>query len=161
MSHDERAKRRKTFPPADSDSGASDDEAAYQKFLKGKGEGKLKPGNSKWNTCHVELCKTFEQAGTLDRYGIKHLSLWTDLIQDGTLSGCHKEPDGSKYSTVVHAEPLPKRGMSVVCARGQNDVLTNFCPSTRGRAEMGETTAIFHACFPVVCIVPNSQTTFW
>ena len=76
MPHDERTKRRKTFPLADSDSGASDDEAAYQKFLKGKGEGKLKPGNSNWNTCHMELRKTLEQAGTLDRYGIKHLCLY-------------------------------------------------------------------------------------
>ena len=126
MPHDERAKRRKTFPPADSDSGASDDEAAYQKFLKSKGEGKLKPGNSSWDTCHMELCKTLEQAGTLDRYGIKHLSLWTDLIQDGTLSGCHEEPDWTKYLHVVHVEPLPKRGMGFVRARGQNDVLTNF-----------------------------------
>lgn len=27
---------------------------------------------------------------------------------------------------VVHVEPLPKRGMGFVRARGQNDVLTNF-----------------------------------
>ena len=48
------------------------------------------------------------------------------MIQDGTLSGCHEELDWSKYLTVVHVEPLPKRGMSFVRARGQNDVVTNF-----------------------------------
>ena len=126
MPHDERAKRKKTFPSTDSDSGASDDEAAFQKFLKGQGEGKLKSTNDNWNACHLELRKTLEQAGTLDRYGIKHLSLWTDLIQDGTLSGCHEEPDWTKYLHVVHVAPLPKRGMGFTRARGQNDVLTNF-----------------------------------
>ena len=84
MPHDEKAKRKKTFPSTDSDSGDSD-EAAFQKFLKGQGEGKLKSSNDSWNACHLELRKTLEQAGTLDRYGIKHLSLWTDLIRDGTV----------------------------------------------------------------------------
>lgn len=128
MPHDERAKRRKTFPSTDSDSGASDDEAAFQKFLKvqGEGKGKVKSGNDSWNACHLELRKTLEQAGTLDRYGIKHLSLWTDLILDGTLSGCHEEPDWTKYLHIVHVAPLPKRGMGFTRARGQNDVLNNF-----------------------------------
>ena len=64
MPHDERAKRRTTFPQADNDSGASD-EAAKQELFKGKGECKLEPGNSNWNTCHKELHKTLEKAGSL------------------------------------------------------------------------------------------------
>ena len=126
MPHDEKAKRRKTFPSTDSDSGDSDDEAAFQKFLKGQGQGKLKSSNDSWNACHLELRKTLEQAGTLDRYGIKHLSLWTDLIRDGTVSGCHEEPDWTKYLHVVHVAPLPKRGLGFTRAREPNDVLTNF-----------------------------------
>ena len=150
MPHDKRAKRRKTFPPADSDSGASDDEAAYQKFLKSKGEGNLKPGNSSWNACHMELCKTLEQAGTLDRYGIKHLSLWTDLIQDGTLSGCHEEPDWTKYLHVVHVEPVPERGMGFVLARGQNDVLTTFSFSARKTGSGRDNSNL--PCMPCCCL---------
>ena len=119
MPHDEKTKRRKTFPSTDSDCGDSDDEAAFQKFLKGQGECKLKSSNDSWNACHLELRKTLEQAGTLDRYGIKHLSLWTDLIRDGTVSGCHEEPDWTRYLHVVHVAPLPKRGLGLHVQGGQ------------------------------------------
>lgn len=150
LPHDKRAKRRKTFPPADSDSGASDDEAAYQKFLKSKGEGKLKLGNSNWNTCHMELCKALEQAGTLDRYGIKHLSLWTDLIENGTLLGCHKEPDWTKYLHVVHVEPLPKRGMGFVHARGKMMYSPIFSFSVRKTGNGRDNSNL--PCMPCCCL---------
>lgn len=119
MPHDEKAKRRKTFPSTDSDSGASNDEAAFQKFLKGQGEGKGKVKSRKdgWNAFHLELQKTLEQAGTLDRYGIKHLSLWTDLVQDGPLSECHEEPDWTKYLHTVHVALLPRRGIGFTHAK--------------------------------------------
>ncbi|KAJ7391174.1 hypothetical protein OS493_019305 [Desmophyllum pertusum] len=112
--HDKKAKKRKTTvsPSTDSDSDASCDEAAYEKFIEQSADkGKLKSSNSDLNTCHVELRKALEQDGTLDRYGIQHLSLWTDLIQDGKVSGAHEEPDWRKYLNVVHVELLPKRGM--------------------------------------------------
>ncbi|KAJ7369986.1 hypothetical protein OS493_034931 [Desmophyllum pertusum] len=136
--HDKKAKKRKTAvsPSTDSDSDASCDEAAYEKFIEQSSDkGKLKSSNSDWNTCHVELRKALEQDGTLDRYGIQHLSLWTDLIQDGKVSGAHEEPDWRKYLNVVHVEPLPKRGMGLVRAKGQNDVLTTFLMQQEMRRE--------------------------
>ena len=123
---DKEVRKRKAaaLSSVNSDSDASEDEVAFQRFLKkGADKGKLKSQNSDWNTCHVELRKALEESGTVDRYGIQHLSLWTDLILDGTVSGSHEEPDWSKY---LHVEPLPKRGMELVRARGQNDMLSTF-----------------------------------
>lgn len=135
---DKEVRKRKAaaLSSVDSDSDASEDEVAFQKFLeKGADKGKLKSQNSDWNTCHVELRKALEKSGTVDRYGIQHLSLWTDLILDGTLSGSREEPDWSKYLHVVHVEPLPKRGMGLVRARGQNDMLATFLVQQEIRRE--------------------------
>lgn len=75
---DKEVRKRKAaaLSSVDSDSDASEDEVAFQKFLeKGADKGKLKSQNSDWNTCHVELRKALEKSGTVDRYGIQHLSL--------------------------------------------------------------------------------------
>ena len=138
MPGSKKGKKQKTavFSSVDSESDASGDEAAFEKFLKqGGGKDKLKSANSDWNTCHVELRKALEKAGTLDRYGIQHLSLWTDLMQDGTVSGCNEQPDWAKYLHVVHVEPLPKRGTGFVRARGQNDMLATLLMQQEMRRE--------------------------
>ena len=135
---DKEVRKRKAvaLSSVNSDSDASEDEVAFQKFLKkGAGKGKLKSQNSDWITCHVELRKALEKSGTVDRYGIQHLSLWTYLMLDGTVSGSHEEPDWSKYLHVVHVELLPKRGMGLVRARGQNDMLATFLVQQEIRRE--------------------------
>ena len=51
-----------------------------------------------------------ENIGTLDRFGVVHLRLWTDLIVNGTVSGVDEEPDWSRYRHIISVDPLPKRG---------------------------------------------------
>ena len=127
MPHDEKAKRRKTFPSTDQVTVVIVMmKLLFKSFSKAKVKVNLSHRTTVGFPYHLELRKALEQAGTLDRYGIKHLRLWTDLIRDGTVSGCHEEPDWSKYLHVVHVAPLPKRGLGFTRARGQNDVLTNF-----------------------------------
>ncbi|XP_028394592.1 uncharacterized protein LOC114518802 [Dendronephthya gigantea] len=99
------------------------DEEAYMNFLANGPEDKLKDTNDRWNKVHVELRKTLEKAGTLDRYGIPHLSLWTDLIIDGRVSGVSEEPDWSKHLDIVQVQPVPKRLSGIERAKGPSDVL--------------------------------------
>lgn len=51
-----------------------------------------------------------ENIGTLVHFGVVHLSLWTDLIVNGTVSGVDEEPDWSRYRHIISVDPLPKRG---------------------------------------------------
>lgn len=72
----------------------------------------LKDNNAVWNKIHVELRKSLEETGQLNRFGIKHLSLWTDLIQKGEVAGPREEPDWSKYKHIVNVEPMTRNASS-------------------------------------------------
>jgi len=69
----------------------------------------LKDNNAEWNKIHVELRKTLEETGQIQRFGIKHLSLWTDLIQKGDVAGPREEPDWSKYQEIVEVVPISRK----------------------------------------------------
>ena len=86
------------------------DGQVYEKFMQGTTCADSKNENAKWNEVHIELQKKLENIGTLDRFGVVHLSLWTDLIVNGTVSGVDEEPDWSRYRHIVSVDPLPKRG---------------------------------------------------
>ena len=92
----------------DDDDGGIADEEAYLNFLDEGSDGKLKDANDDWNSVHVKLRKHLEKSGTLDRYGIPHLSLWTDFIMEGRVSGVGEEPEWSKHLDIVGIEPVPK-----------------------------------------------------
>lgn len=92
------------------------DDEAYEKFIQGSNAG-TKSENSRWNEVHIELRKKLEKSGTLNRFGVVHLSLWTDLIIEGTVSGSDEEPDWSKYRHITSVDPLPKRGAGLSTPR--------------------------------------------
>lgn len=119
------SKHRKATTSDCSDDDLEDiaDEEAYLNFLERGADDKLKDTNDKWNKVHVELRKSLEKAGTLDRFGISHLSLWTDLIIEGRVSGVDEEPDWSKHLDVVKIQPVPKRLVGVEKVKGTNDLL--------------------------------------
>lgn len=77
------------------DLGDDYDEEVYEKFIQGSVTD-TKSENNKWNEVHIDLRKKLEKAGTLNRFGVVHLSLWTDLIMNGIVSGSEEEPDWSK-----------------------------------------------------------------
>jgi hypothetical protein len=102
------------------------DEEAYMNFLANGTDDKLKDTNDNWNKVHVELRKSLEKARTLDRYGIPHLSLWTDLIIEGRVSGVGEEPDWSKHLDIVKVQPVPKRLSGMEKGKGTNDLLATI-----------------------------------
>jgi len=66
------------------------DVEVYEKLIQGPTCTDSKNENAKWNEVHIELRKTLEKLGTSDRFGVVHLSLWTDLIVNGTASGVYE-----------------------------------------------------------------------
>ena len=102
------------------------DEEAYMEFLATGTNEKLKDTNDNWNSVHVQLRKSLERAGTLDRYGIPHLSLWTDLIVEGRVSGVNEEPDWNKHLDIVKVQPVPKRLSGIEKVKGTNDLLATI-----------------------------------
>ena len=54
---------------------------------------KVKTGeNDLWNDIHCALVRDLEKKGILNRYGVKHLKLWTDQIIEGKSAGIGEEP---------------------------------------------------------------------
>jgi hypothetical protein len=102
------------------------DEEAYMEFLATGSNEKLKDTNDNWNSIHVQLRKSLEKSGTLDRYGIPHLSLWTDLVIEGKVSGVNEEPDWDKYLDIVKVQPVPKRLSGIEKVKGTNDLLATI-----------------------------------
>lgn len=90
------------------------------------------------NEVHIELRKTLEKLGTLDRFSVVHLSLWTDLIVNGTVSGVDEEPDWSKYRHITSVDPLPKRGARLFTPRmpaSSQDMITTLMFQQEARQE--------------------------
>ena len=85
------------------------DDEVYEKFMQGSTCADSKNENAKWNEVHIELWKKLENIGTLDHFGVVHLSLWTDLIVNGTVSGVDEEPDWSRYRHIISVDPLPAK----------------------------------------------------
>ena len=102
------------------------DEEIYMDFLATGTNEKLKDVNDNWNSIHVQLRKSLEKAGTLDRYGIPHLSLWTDLIVEGRVSGVNEEPEWNKHLDIVKVPPVPKRLSGIEKVKGTHDLLTTI-----------------------------------
>ena len=90
------------------DLGDDNDEEVYEKFIQGSATD-TKSENNKWNEVHIDLRKKLEKAGTLNCFGVVHLSLWTDLIMNGIASGSEEEPEWFKYRHITSVDPLPKR----------------------------------------------------
>ena len=98
----------------------------YMDFLATGNNEKLKDTNDNWNSIHVQLRKSFKKAGTLDQYGIPHLSLWTDLIMQGRVSGVNEEPDWNKHLDVVKVRPITKWLSGIEKVKGTNDLLATI-----------------------------------
>lgn len=128
-----------TSTTAEGDDPDSDSEA-FEKFIKNSNpEEKLKSKNSDWNTSHIELRRHLEKNGTLGRFGISHLSLWTDLVLEGTLAGPEEEPDWTKYRHIVQVDPLPKRGFgstkAINSSSSTQDLITVMMLQQQNRRE--------------------------
>lgn len=85
------------------------DDDVYEKFMQGTTRADSKNEKAKWHEVHIELRKKLEKMGSLDRFEVVHLSLWTDLIVNGTIKGVDEEPDWSRYRHITSIDPLPKR----------------------------------------------------
>lgn len=70
---------------------------------------KLKTGNDLWNEVHCSLVRDLEKKGTLNRYGVKHLKLWSDEIISGKSSGIGEEPIWQNFIDQVGVPPKPPR----------------------------------------------------
>ncbi|KAL9985386.1 hypothetical protein ACROYT_G007782 [Oculina patagonica] len=114
------------------------DDEVYEKFVQGINTDS-KNENSKWNEVHIDLHKKLEKIGTLDRFGVVHLSLWTDLIINGTVSGVEEEPDWSKYRHITSVDPLPRKGarlsISRTSASSSQDMLAALILQQEARRE--------------------------
>ncbi|XP_078355942.1 uncharacterized protein LOC144640732 [Oculina patagonica] len=114
------------------------DDEVYEKFVQGINTDS-KNENSKWNEVHIDLRKKLEKIGTLDRFGVVHLSLWTDLIINGTVSGVEEEPDWSKYRHITSVDPLPRKGarlsISRTSASSSQDMLAALILQQEARRE--------------------------
>lgn len=97
----------------DDDDDKEFDDEAFNKFQNTSSAGKpaLKDNNAQWNKSHIDLRKSLEETGQLSRFGVKHLSLWTDLIQKGEVSGPKEEPDWSKHKHIIDIEPMPRHSV--------------------------------------------------
>lgn len=69
---------------------------------------KIKTGeNDLWNDVHCALVRDLEKKGILNRYGVKHLKLWTDQIIEGKSAGVGEEPKWENYIDQVGVPPKP------------------------------------------------------
>ena len=95
--------------------------------------------NNEWNEVHIDLRKKLEKTGTLNRFGVVHLSLWTDLIMNGIVSGSEEEPDWSKYRHITSVDPLPKWGSGLSVSRmgtsSSQDTITSLLQQEARRDE--------------------------
>ena len=74
--------------------------------LKGK---RTSTENELWNDIHYALVRDLEKKGALQRYGVKHLKLWTDLILEGKSAGVGEEPPWEEYIEQVGVPPKSPR----------------------------------------------------
>ena len=70
---------------------------------------KIKTGeNDLWNDVHCALVRDLEKKkGILNRYGVKHLKLWSDQIIEGKSAGVGEEPKWENYIDQVGISPKP------------------------------------------------------
>ena len=64
-----------------------------------------KSSNDCWNEHHIQLVKELEKKGTLSRYSVKHLKVWTDCILEGKSAGVGDEPNWGCYIDLVGVPP--------------------------------------------------------
>ena len=64
-----------------------------------------KSSNDCWNEHHIQLVKELEKKGTLSRYSVKHLKVWTDCILEGKSVGIGDEPNWGSYIDLVGVPP--------------------------------------------------------
>ena len=88
---------------------------------------KIKSGeNDLWNDAHCALVRDLERKGTVGRYGVKHLKLWTDLILEGKSAGVGEEPKWENYIDQVGVPPKPARlPAQPEMSSGQNTATTD------------------------------------
>lgn len=69
---------------------------------------KIKRGeNDLWNDVHCTLVRDLEKKGIVNRYGVKHLKLWTDQIVEGKSAGVGEEPKWENYIDEIGVPPKP------------------------------------------------------
>lgn len=69
---------------------------------------KIKTGeNDLWNEVHCALIRDLEKKCTVNRYGVKHLKLWTDQIIEGKSAGIGEEPQWENYIDKIGVPPKP------------------------------------------------------
>lgn len=114
------------------------DDEVYEKFMQGPTCTDSKNENAKWSEVHIELRKMLEKLGTSDHFGVVHLSSWTDLIVNGTVSGVDEEPDWSKYRHITSVDPMPKSGTRLSTPRmsaSSQDMITTLMFQQEARRE--------------------------
>ena len=72
-----------------------------------------KTSNDTWNDVHCDLVRDLEKKGTIVRYSIRHLKLWTDLIVDGKSAGVGDEPNWEEFIDIIGVPPKKRRDKSV------------------------------------------------
>jgi len=73
-----------------------------------------KSNNDTWNDVHCELVRDLEKKGTIVRYSVRHLKLWTDLIIKGTSAGIGDEPHWEEYVDLIGVPPKKRKEISGV-----------------------------------------------
>ncbi|KAK3732752.1 hypothetical protein QZH41_001311 [Actinostola sp. cb2023] len=68
-----------------------------------------KTNNDLWNDLHCDLVRELEKKGTLSRYSVRHLKLWTDYILEGKSAGVGDEPKWEDHIDLVGVPPLKRK----------------------------------------------------
>jgi len=68
-----------------------------------------KTNNDLWNDLHCDLVRELEKKGTLSRYSVRHLKLWTDYILEGKSAGVGDEQKWEDHIDLVGVPPLKRK----------------------------------------------------
>ena len=68
-----------------------------------------KSKNDLWNDLHCDLVRDLEKKGTISRYSVHHLKLWTDQIIDGRSAGIGDEPKWEEFIELIGVPPKQGR----------------------------------------------------
>lgn len=70
-----------------------------------KAKDSKKSSNDLWNDCHCDLVRDLQKKGTIHRYSVRHLKLWTDHMVEGRSAGSGDEPSWEDFIDIVGVPP--------------------------------------------------------
>lgn len=85
----------------------------------------LKTSNDVWNDIHVDLVRDLEKKGTISRYSVRHLKLWTELIVEGKSAGLGDEPDWEEFIDVIGVPPKRRSSEKMSTPQSQAETSTD------------------------------------